>query len=120
MFTRRLEPEVFPRLLPDADALTARLARNAHEPQSLGLLGMYWVAKRDPRRAFELGKRGVELDEGCGACWAVLTYVYLAHGQVVDARTAFGHALAMFDRRQPLPPAVDSLRTLLAKLPRDR
>jgi hypothetical protein len=65
-----------------------------------------------------LARRGLQIDQACGGCWLVLTYVYLANGQLGDANMAFSHVLAMFDRRQPLPPQIAAARAELARLTR--
>jgi hypothetical protein len=113
----RVEQGLIPRPRAGVDAAAARLTRGAHDPPSLAVIGLYWLlAKQDLRQAFSFAKRGIDIDRGCGACWLVLTYVYVGHGQLDDARMAFGHTLAMFDRRQPLPPELATLRAQLARL----
>lgn len=114
----RLEAALFPRPHGDAAALAAQLARVAHAPASDAMLGLYWMHKGDGRRAFTFARRGLQIDQGCSGCWLVLTYVYLANGQLGDANMAFSHVLAVFDRRQPLPPQIAAARAQLAKLTR--
>ena len=112
----RLEAALFPRPHGDAAALAAQLGRGAHAPASDAALGLYWMQKGDRRRAFTFARRGLQIDQACSGCWLVLTYVYLANEQLADANMAFSHVLAMFDRRQPLPPQIAAARAALARL----
>jgi hypothetical protein len=114
----RLEAALFPQPHGDAGALAAQLTRGTHTPASDAALGLYWMQKRDRGRAFSFARRGLKFDQACAGCWLVLTYVYLADGQISDANMAFSHVLAMFDRRQPLPPQIAVARAALAKLTR--
>jgi hypothetical protein len=98
------------------NAAAARLQRHATDPASQGVLAFYWVVRRDLARAFTLAQRGLEQDRACTLCWVTLMTGYASRAQLADARAAFNHVLAMFDRRQPLPPSIEAARAQLARL----